>query len=101
MFFMTADSSSQWNGDGIHKITGTKYDELRFDIEGNNRRGFNRDGIHKITNQKWDEEDYDYRLFHKDTGINKHTRTKCAEDGYDLDGMTNMDSTRTGLPRTL
>ncbi|MDC0451436.1 hypothetical protein OAL59_05825 [Nitrosopumilus sp.] len=83
---MTADSSSQWNGDGIHKITGTKYDELRFDIEGNNRRGFNRDGIHKITNQKWDEEDYDYRLFHKDTGINKHTRTKCAEDGYDLDG---------------
>ena len=50
MFFMTADSSSQWNGDGIHKITGTKYDELRFDIDGNNRRGFNIDGIHKITN---------------------------------------------------
>ena len=38
MLFMTADSSSQWNGDGIHKITGTKYDELRFDMEGNNRR---------------------------------------------------------------
>ena len=52
MFFMIEDSSSQWNGNGIHKITGTKYDELRFDIEGNNRRGFNKDGIHKITNQK-------------------------------------------------
>ena len=85
---MTAVSSSQWNGDGIHKITGTKYDELRFDIDGNNRRGFNQDGIHKITNQKWDEEDYDYRLFHKDTGINKHTRTKCADDGYDIDAVS-------------
>ena len=84
---MISDSSSQWNEDGKHKVTGTKYDEFYLDISGHDRRGFDKDRIHKVTHEKWDEENYDYRLFHKYTGINKHTETKYDRDGLDKDGF--------------
>ena len=76
-----------WDTDGIHLITGTKYDELGFDKDGNDRRGFDENRIHKITHEKWDEENYDYRLFHKETGLNKYTGTKYDRFNVDQKGF--------------
>lgn len=78
---------NNWNEDGTHRITGTKYDVLSFDEDGNDRRGFDKKRIHKTTKEKWDEDGYDYRLFHKHTGKNKFTGTEYDQFNIDQKGF--------------
>ena len=91
-----------FNLDGIHKITGTKRDELGFDewgidlegynLEGYDNRGFNREGIHCITKTKFNPSGYDMDKyledgFHWYSEVHKITRTKFDESGNDRRGF--------------
>ena len=91
-----------FNLDGIHKITGTKRDELGFDewgidlegynLEGYDNRGFNREGIHCITKTKFNPSGYDVDEyledgFHWYSEVHKITRTKFDESGNDRRGF--------------
>ena len=91
-----------FNLDGIHKITGTKRDELGFDewgidlegynLEGHDNRGFNREGIHCITKTKFNPSGYDVDEyledgFHWYSEVHKITRTKFDESGNDWRGF--------------
>ena len=58
---MIPDSSSQWNEDGKHNVTGTNY----------NKTGFDKDGLHKKTGTKYNE-------FHIDIDGN------CDDGSYEL-----------------
>ena len=50
---------------GIHQITGTKFNENGFDKDGNNEDGFNVNGIHQVTGTKYNEDGKD------DQGVSK------------------------------
>ena len=45
--------------EGIHKVTGTEFDEYGFVREGINQLGFDRNGFHYVTKTKFDEDGYD------------------------------------------
>ena len=79
-----------YNRYGVHRKTGTAYDENGFDILGN----------HCVTGTKYDEHGYDKRGFDKN-GIHFKTRTTKGEslleellfghDGVTLDGVNRFD----------
>ena len=76
-----------FNSWGIHKVTGTKYDENGYDSEGYyggryDRKGFDRRGIHKDTHRRYNQEGFDVKGIHKATG------TRYNENGYDREGHT-------------
>ena len=66
--------------DGIHKVTGTEYNE----------RGFNVDGIHKVTNTLFDPNGFDKDGFDED-GFD--------EDGFGRDGFDENGWNRDGFGR--
>jgi len=91
-----------FNLDGIHKITGTKRDELGFDewgidlegynLEGYDNRGFNREGFHSITKTKFNSSGYDADEcdedgFHWYSGVHKVTGKMYDESGNDRRGF--------------
>ena len=89
-----------FNKDGIHKVTGTEYDErgftrkgilkrkwihrvtgTEFDEHGFDKYGFDEDGDHRKTRRKFDEYGFNRNGIHRVTG------TKFDEHGFDRDGF--------------
>ncbi len=82
---------------GIHQITGTKFNENGFDKDGNNEDGFNVNGIHQVTGTKFNENGFDKDGYNEDgfnelgfgkDGIHQVTGTKYNEDGKDDQGVS-------------
>jgi hypothetical protein len=76
----------KFDENGIYQMTGTKYDEGGFDIEGNNENGFDVNGIHKVTGTEYDEGGKDKEGFDVN-GIHKVTGTEYDEGGKDKEGF--------------
>ena len=82
-------SENEFDVNGIHKTTKTKfnpdgfdrtgYNKDGFDIDGNDILGFNEVGIHKATKTEFDLHEFDVN------GIHKTTKTKFNPDGHDRD----------------
>ena len=86
--------------DGIHKVTGTKFDESGYDIRGYDRAGFNIDGIHQRTRTRFslsgfDKQGYDKTKFNI-YGIYKDTGTPYDSDGYDRYGYNELGYDKNG-----
>jgi len=70
LFLIAFDYGVTFHGfgkDGIHEVTGTKFDE----------GGFGRDGIHEVTGTKFDEDGFDKAGYNKEGFL---------REGYDVDG---------------
>ena len=86
--------------DGIHKVTGTKFDESGYDIRGYDRAGFNIDDIHQRTRTRFslsgfDKQGYDKTKFNI-YGIYKDTGTPYDSDGYDRYGYNELGYDKNG-----
>ena len=113
---------------GIHKDTGTEYDQdgynekgydkdgynregydkdgydrEGYDKKGSDRRGFNREGLNIFIGEKYnrlgyDKDGYDRRGF-DDVGIHRETGTKYDLEGYDKDGFGQDGYNKDGYDR--
>lgn len=85
---------NNFDTNGIHTITGIKFNE-----DGYNCYGFNKFGFHKLTKERYDEKSFDKRginiqtnkkndLFGFDRfGIHKDTGLKYDKNGFDIFGF--------------
>lgn len=71
---------------GIHKDTGTIYDNKGYDKDGVNKDGFDMCGRHIKTRSIFDPEGYNSRGFNAE-GIHKLTGTKYNPEGYDKNNL--------------
>ncbi|MGL4999868.1 MAG: hypothetical protein ACRC5T_12975 [Cetobacterium sp.] len=76
--FFIGCTNSEFNRQGIHKQTKTKYDILGFDKFGYNQTGFDINGYSKTG---FDKNDFDK------FGIHKQTKTKYDILGFNKDGF--------------
>ena len=81
---------NEFNKEGNHKVTGTRYD-----LEGYDENGFDKKGIHKVTGTKFDEEGYD-KDGYDEKGFNRNGYDK---DGYDLEGYDKNGFDKDGVHR--
>ena len=90
--------SNGFNYYGIHRDTGTEYDEQGYD-----RNGFDDCGKHKITGDFYDEQGYNNRGFNEDgwdrDGIYKATGTIYDFNGYKVDGYNEEGYDREGFDK--
>jgi len=108
----------EFNEDGIHKITGTRYNELGYDVEGYredgydhdgydregfNRRGRDREGYDRegfnvsgFNREGYDKEGYDKDGFSPE-GIHKETGTEIDTEGYNKKGFNSEGINREGF----
>ena len=84
-----------FNKDGIHKVTGTKYNPEGYDAYGYDKDGFNEVAYHKDTHTLYDPEGYTRKGFNKD-GIHKLTGTIYDPDGFDKLGHDKNGFRRSG-----
>jgi len=115
---------NEFNKEGNHKVTGTKYD-----LDGNDQHGFDKKGIHKVTGTKWNEwgvarsgetnwdkhgvgprDEYTDAITIDDltgnplntfdeNGIHKGTGTRYDENGYDQEGYDERGFNKDGYDK--
>lgn len=90
--FILGCSNSEFDRNGYHKVTKTRYNQEGYDINGFNKRGFNKDNIHNVTGTMYDEKGFDNRGFNKE-GIDEEGYNREGYDkyGYNRKGYNKID----------